>query len=82
AEGRQLIAGRSRRRTRGGRAEGRVRPRCDVRRLTYLNNRYYDPTLGVFTSVDPLVGKTSTPYLYANGNPATLTDPNGLCWFD
>ncbi|MSX93854.1 MAG: hypothetical protein F2749_10595, partial [Actinobacteria bacterium] len=78
AEGRQLIAGRSRRRTRGGRAEGRVRPRCDVRRLTYLNNRYYDPATGVFVSVDPLVGKTGTPYLYANGSPVTISDPFGL----
>ncbi|CAB4363796.1 MAG: hypothetical protein F2681_16705 [Actinobacteria bacterium] len=47
--------------------------------LTYLNNRYYDPTVGVFTSVDPLVGKTGTPYLYAAGNPTTLSDPSGLC---
>ena len=44
----------------------------------FLNNRYYDPTLGAFTSVDPLVAKTGTPYLYANGNPPTLSDPTGL----
>ena len=47
--------------------------------LDYLNNRYYDPTLGIFLSVDPLVAKTGTPYLYANGNPTTLSDPSGLC---
>lgn len=29
--------------------------------------------------MDPLVGKTGTPYLYANGNPTTLTDSDGLC---
>lgn len=46
--------------------------------LTYLNNRYYDPGVGAFTSVDPLVGKTGTPYLYGDGNPATLSDPSGL----
>ena len=46
--------------------------------LNYLNNRYYDPTIGVFLSVDPLVGKTGQPYLYANGNPTTLSDPSGL----
>ena len=45
----------------------------------FLNNRYYDPTLGNFTTVVPLVGKTGTPYLYANGNPSTLSDPSGLC---
>ena len=46
--------------------------------LTYLNNRYYDPTLGVFLSVDPLVQRTGEPYIYASGNPTTLSDPTGL----
>jgi len=46
--------------------------------LTYLNNRYYDPTINAFTTIDPLVAKTGTPYLYANGNPVTLSDPTGL----
>ena len=45
----------------------------------FLNNRYHDPQLGHFITVDPLVGTTGTPYLYANGNPSTLSDPNGLC---
>lgn len=52
-----------------------VRVGCSV----FLNNRYYDPGLGQFTSVDPLVGKTGTPYLYGAGNPPTLSDPSGLC---
>jgi len=51
---------------------------CHARGVGYLNNRYQDPTTGVFISVDPLVGKTGTPYLYAAGNPTTLSDPNGL----
>lgn len=46
--------------------------------LNYLNNRYQDPTLGVFISVDPLATKTGQPYLYAGGNPTTLSDPSGL----
>jgi RHS repeat-associated protein len=46
--------------------------------LGYLNNRYTDPTLGIFLSVDPLVATTSDPYLYAGGNPTTLSDPSGL----
>jgi RHS repeat-associated protein len=50
--------------------------------LSYLNNRYMDPQLGVFLSVDPLVAKTGEPYLYASGNPATLSDPSGLCAAD
>ena len=50
----------------------------DTNGLVYLNNRYHDPTLGHFISVDPLVGQTGMPYLYANGSPATLSDPSGL----
>lgn len=46
--------------------------------LIYLNNRYHDPTLGVFISVDPLVQMTGEPYIYASGNPTTLSDPSGL----
>lgn len=46
--------------------------------LNYLHNRYYDPTTGIFLSVDPLVGATGTPYLYSGGNPTTLSDPSGL----
>jgi RHS repeat-associated protein len=46
--------------------------------LNYLNNRYQDPVTGVFLSVDPLVGKTGQAYLYASGNPTTLSDPTGL----
>jgi hypothetical protein len=45
----------------------------------FLNNRYMDPQLGVFLSVDPLVAQTGEPYLYASGNPVTLSDPSGLC---
>jgi RHS repeat-associated protein len=50
----------------------------DTTGLNYLNNRYHDPALGVFISVDPLVGATGEPYLYASGNPTTLSDPLGL----
>jgi RHS repeat-associated protein len=50
----------------------------DQTTLTYLNNRYYDPTVGVFLSVDPLVTSTGDPYLYGHGNPVTLSDPSGL----
>lgn len=48
--------------------------------LNYLNNRYHDPATGVFLSVDPLVAKTGEPYLYAGGNPTTLSDPSGLSY--
>jgi hypothetical protein len=45
----------------------------------FLNNRYHDPTLGTFISVDPLVAATGEAYIYASGNPTTLSDPSGLC---
>jgi len=45
----------------------------------FLNNRHYDPTTGVFVSVDPLVTKTMEPYIYGAANPVTYSDPSGLC---
>ncbi|MFF3286334.1 RHS repeat domain-containing protein [Streptomyces sp. NPDC003023] len=50
--------------------------------LTHLGAREYDPVLGRFISVDPLL-ETSKPqslngYGYAENNPATLTDPTGM----
>jgi RHS repeat-associated protein len=47
--------------------------------LTHLEHRDYDPTTGVFITIDPLVASTGDPYSYAAGNPTTLSDPNGLC---
>jgi hypothetical protein len=44
-----------------------------------LNNRYHDPTLGRFISVDPLVSVTHDAYGYGNNNPITHSDPTGLC---
>ena len=55
---------------------------CHADGLVYLNNRYHDPLIGAFISVDPLVGKTGQPYLYGNGSPATLSVPSGLCAAD
>jgi RHS repeat-associated protein len=44
--------------------------------------RYYDPAIGRFTSVDPLVDlanpQSLAGYSYALNNPATLFDPTGL----
>ena len=50
--------------------------------LTYMQQRYYDPLLGVFLSVDPVtaygnpVGQFHR-YRYANNNPYRFTDPDG-----
>jgi RHS repeat-associated protein len=46
--------------------------------LDYLNNRYHDPTLGRFISVDPLINVTHDAYGYGTGNPETYSDPSGL----
>jgi len=44
----------------------------------FLNNRHYDPSTGVFVSVDPLVSKTMQPYIYGAANPVRFSDPSGL----
>jgi RHS repeat-associated protein len=44
----------------------------------YLRNRYYDPEVGRFLSVDPV---TADRYVYAGANPVSRIDPLGLCWF-
>ena len=71
-------------RTRSGKSttptttRGYIGQQQDPSSLIYLNNRYHDPTLGTFISVDPLVAATGEPYIYASGNPTTLSDPSGL----
>nr|WP_198151270.1 RHS repeat-associated core domain-containing protein [Kibdelosporangium sp. MJ126-NF4] len=51
--------------------------------LTHLGARDYDPTLARFISVDPVMDLTDPQqmhgYTYSNNNPATLSDPDGLC---
>lgn len=49
--------------------------------LTHLGARDYDPALGRFLSVDPLVDisqpETLNAYTYSNNSPVTLSDPHG-----
>jgi RHS repeat-associated protein len=50
--------------------------------LQYLRARYYDPTVGRFSTVDPLEGSLSNPverhrYMYGNDNPISYSDPSG-----
>ena len=50
--------------------------------LTHVGAREYDPTIGRFISVDPLMN-TADPqsllgYAYANNNPTSMSDPTGL----
>ncbi|MFF1821363.1 polymorphic toxin-type HINT domain-containing protein [Kribbella sp. NPDC058245] len=50
--------------------------------LTHLGAREYDPKLGRFISVDPLVDfndpMTMNAYAYGNNSPGTYSDPDGL----
>jgi RHS repeat-associated protein len=50
--------------------------------LTRLGAREYDPALGRFISVDPLIDPADPQqmngYAYANNSPATMSDPDGL----
>jgi RHS repeat-associated protein len=50
----------------------------DATGLIYLDNRYYDPATGQFTSLDPEVDQTLQPFDYAGDNPVSATDPTGL----
>ncbi|MGW0824259.1 RHS repeat-associated core domain-containing protein [Streptomyces sp. NPDC002845] len=50
--------------------------------LTHLGAREYDPQLGKFISVDPIIDYTQPQqingYAYANNSPVTHADPSGL----
>ena len=50
--------------------------------LTYMQQRYYDPAIGRFLSVDPVTANSGTGsnfnrYWYAHNNPYKFTDPDG-----
>jgi RHS repeat-associated protein len=50
--------------------------------LTYMQQRYYDPAIGRFLSVDPITassinGGNFNRYWYANNSPFRFTDPDG-----
>jgi hypothetical protein len=42
-----------------------------------ITARYYDPTVGQFTSADTLLAGGLNRYGYVGGNPTTATDPSG-----
>lgn len=50
--------------------------------LSYMQQRYYDPQLGLFLSIDPISpndepGSAFNRYRYAAGNPYRFVDPDG-----
>lgn len=50
--------------------------------LTHLGAREYDPVIGKFLSVDPIIDPLSSQqlnaYAYGNNSPITFSDPDGL----
>ncbi|WP_460733221.1 RHS repeat-associated core domain-containing protein [Lysobacter tyrosinilyticus] len=49
--------------------------------LTYMQQRYYDPQIGRFLSIDPVAARVTgdnfNRYSYAGNSPYTFTDPDG-----
>ena len=58
-------------------SRGYIEPRQDDTGLMYLNARYYDPSLGLFLSPDPIAADLNS-YAYSYGDPVNYCDPSGL----
>ncbi|MFJ3235826.1 RHS repeat domain-containing protein [Streptomyces sp. NPDC086787] len=62
---------------------GYVGGTADPTGLVHLGAREYDPTLGQFLSVDPVINLDNpgqmNAYSYAHNNPVTKSDPTGEC---
>ncbi|WP_144127254.1 RHS repeat-associated core domain-containing protein [Catellatospora sichuanensis] len=62
--------------------KGYVGGQRDDTGLTHLGAREYDPTLGRFITVDPVMDLKNpqqwNAYAYSNSNPVTYSDPSGL----
>lgn len=55
--------------------------------MTYMQQRYYDPMIGRFLSVDPVTVNTVTGedfnrYAYGDNNPYVNVDPDGRSWIN
>jgi RHS repeat-associated protein len=59
------------------------KPADDSTGLTHIEAREYDPAIGQFISVDPLLipdaPQSLNGYSYADNTPITSSDPTGLC---
>ncbi|MDX8031676.1 polymorphic toxin-type HINT domain-containing protein [Lentzea sp. BCCO 10_0856] len=62
--------------------KGLVGGTVDNTGLTHIGAREYDPAIGRFISVDPIMDTTDPQqwngYAYANNSPVTFSDPTGL----
>lgn len=45
--------------------------------LDNMRARWYEPATGAFTTIDPIVASTNSPYAYAGGDPVNGGDPSG-----
>ena len=58
---------------------GLIQNQTDRAGLAYKRNRYYDPSTGRFTQVDPIgIAGGTNVYGFANGDPVNFSDPFGL----
>ncbi|MGW7788423.1 RHS repeat-associated core domain-containing protein [Streptomyces tricolor] len=61
------------------------KPADDATGLTHVGAREYDPALGQFISVDPMLvldqHQSLNGYAYANNSPITFSDPTGQCLY-
>ena len=58
---------------------GVIQNQTDRAGLAYKRNRYYDPSTGRFTQVDPIgLGGGTNVYGFASGDPVNYGDPFGL----
>jgi RHS repeat-associated protein len=69
-----------------GDAHGYIGERNDTDAgLQYLNARYYDTRLGLFTQADwfdvRMAGVGTNRFAYSGNDPINMMDPSGNCWF-
>ncbi len=58
---------------------GLIQHQTDRAGLAYKRNRYYDPSTGRFTQVDPIgIAGGTNVYGFASGDPVNFSDPFGL----
>lgn len=59
--------------------EGKILQKFNETGNYYYGSRYYDPTISIWLSVDPLAHKYPhiTPYNFVENNPIILVDPDG-----
>ena len=60
-----------------GNSHGFTGKELDESNLNYFCQRYYDPEIGRFMTLDPQDSPTASPYAYCGNNPLIFVDPTG-----